>query len=109
MLCALCNVELLGASVRGKDGNLRHKICNALLINEERKVICDKCRTPVMFDKKDYIKIVSQTDGTKYYHTDCFTNGREKSHVQQSFPFVHDDNRRDSVLGYPCSALGESR
>lgn len=94
MECPLCNTPLMGALVRRPDGKLYHKMCNALLIIGGDYMICNTCRLPVIFEKKDYIKVVSQTDGALYWHTDCWTHGR-RSHVpnphQTEIPFPATD------------------
>jgi len=90
--CAECGVDLIGASVRGSDGKLRHKICNAVVIIKERGMICKTCKKPVFFDKESYVKFSSLTDGTTFHHMDCWTHGREP---------------RQLALSFPCTAMGE--
>ena len=107
MECPLCNTPLMGALIRRTDGKLYHKMCNALLTIGGEYMICNTCRLPVIFEKKDYIKVVSQSDGELFWHTQCWTHGR-RHHAnpnQGVLPLgvhpVADDSHGDGTVPQP--------
>lgn len=83
-----------------------------MLANKESVMICGYCRTPVIFDKRDYTKIVTQEHGEAYYHGNpvhvgsCAFNavtGGIDAEIRR-----HNHYHVPNNLVFPCGSLGES-
>lgn len=82
-----------------------------MLAKQESVMICGYCRTPVIFEKCDYTKIVTQEHGQAYYHGNpvhagsCAFNAVSGGIDEEIRNHSADNVPRNLV--FPCGSLGE--